>query len=412
MGKGKGSGLYFAFLVFIRRYVRLVSRNIHCFQRGFPAPLFPFLCGSLIIMSSGTYSLYAQPTPIHVMRSLSPIPVGVAIGYAPMIFDSTYRNIVLQQFSQVTFEYALKNGAVVQPNGRFDFHQADSLVAICMQAGLQIYGHTLCWYQNNSPYMHQLAHDSAALEQFLRNYIFTVMHRYPQIKAWDVVNEAVDDSTGALRVAGPVKPGYFYWGKYLGPHYVERAFQYAHEANPHAELFYNDYDLECNPLKLQGVLQLIRTLRAHHIPITGIGTQMHISILTPDSGIDRMFQALAATGLQVRISELDIRINPHHQPSFRPTPELLQQQAAKAAYVIRAYFRYVPPAQRHDITFWNVGDRDSWIVRALHEQDAPALYDTAYHPKPMYDSVYQALQEAQKASAFRYKQLPVSSAYP
>ncbi|SFV27432.1 endo-1,4-beta-xylanase [Thermoflavifilum thermophilum] len=363
------------------------------------------LCCCLVLYAFGSF-------PLPTLKSASPIPVGVAIGYMPMIRDSMYRQIVTHQFDQVSFEYALKNGAIVRPDGQLDFHQADTLVQICAHAGLHIYGHTLCWYQNNSPYMQRLAGDSAAIEAFLKQYIFTVMHRYPQIRAWDVVNEAIDDSTGQLRVDGPHRPGYFYWGKYLGPHYVERVFQYAHEANPRAELFYNDYDLESNPKKLQGVLELIHTLRMHHIPITGIGTQMHISISTPDSGVDRMFQALAATGLQVRISELDIRVNPHHDPHAVLTPELERLQAHKAADVIRSYFRNIPPAQRHDITFWNVGDRDSWIVRALHETDWPTMFDTAYHPKPMFDSVYQVLQRMKTLRAGKQHSPAGSAAYP
>ena len=399
MGKGKSSGLCFASVVSFRHSMRLVGKYIHCFQRGFPAPLFPFLC-TIIMLSCCVLPAHAQPHHGPVLRDVAPVPVGVAIGYFPMMQDSVYRRIVTQQFNQVTFEYALKNGAIVRPDGQLDFHQADALVQVCTDAGLKIYGHTLCWYQNNSPYMQRLAGDSAALENFLKQYIHTVMHRYPQIHAWDVVNEAIDDSTGLLRVDGPRRPGYFYWGRYLGAHYVARVFAYAHAANPSAELFYNDYDLETNSKKLAGVLRLIDTLRAHHVPITGIGTQMHISISTPDNDIDRMFRALAATGLKVRISELDIRVNPHHNPHMVLTPELERLQAQKAAHVIRSYFRYVPPAQRHDITFWNVGDRDSWIVRALHETDWPTMFDSTYHPKPMFDSVYQALQKVERAAAY------------
>lgn len=348
----------------------------------------------------------------RALKSVSPIPIGVAVGYMPMQYDSAYRNMVVQQFNQVTFENALKNGAIVRADGRLDFHQADSLMQICKREGLQVYGHTLCWYQNNAPYLFRLQGDSAALETFLRHYIFTVMRRYPQIHAWDVVNEAIDDSTGKLRVDGPHRPGYFYWGKYLGPDYVAHVFSYAHQANPDAELFYNDYDLESNPRKLAGVVELIRNLQARGIPITGVGTQMHMNIYTPDSGIDRMFRTLAATGLKVRISELDIRINPTDLPQLQPTPALLKKQAAKAAYVLRAYFRYVPPAQRHDITFWNLSDRDSWIVKALHKTDFPTLFDAAYHPKPMYDSVYQVLLQMKNKTIDRQKQQTGSAAYP
>lgn len=321
------------------------------------------------------------------LKAVAPIPVGVAVGYYPMQYNQRYEHIVTGQFDQITFENALKNSSVVRPDGRLDYTHADTLVQIAKRNGLHIYGHTLCWYQQNSAYLHTLNGDSAAIEQFLKRYIDTTVRRYKNdIRAWDVVNEAID-AKGQLRTAGPKKRGYFYWGKYLGKGYIDRAFRYAHKANPEALLFYNDYNLESNPQKLQAVVTLVNQLKRKGVPINGVGTQMHISIRTPDAGIDSAFKALASTGLLVRISELDIKVNPSKDTGLVLTPKLLKQQAEKMRDVLQSYFKYVPEPQRQDITFWNVGTKDSWITKGKDYKDSPDLYDADYKTKPMYHSV-------------------------
>jgi endo-1,4-beta-xylanase len=301
--------------------------------------------------------------------------------------NTVYASIVATQFDHVTFEYALKNGAIVRKDGALDYRQADELVKICQSKGLRIYGHTLCWYENNSPYMATLQGDSAAIEDFLKHYIATTVSRYKGIVyAWDVVNEAVDNE-GVMRTHGKMRKDYFYWGRYLKHGYIARAFQYAHAADPDALLFYNDYDLEGYPKKLAGVVTLVQRLKEQHVPIDGVGTQLHISINTPDAGIDSAFKALASTGLLVRISELDIKVNPDNDPDFVFTKEIARKQAEKCIHVLTSYFKYIPPNQRYGVTFWNVGDGDSWIVLSKNRKDNPTLFDKHYMPKVMYYAV-------------------------
>ena len=337
-----------------------------------------------VACAGGALVSLRTPSPTLPLKKVSPIPIGVAIGYYPMKYNKVYDSIVTTDFSQVTFEYALKNRAIVKADGTADYSHADELVKICQAKGLPVYGHTLCWYQGDSPYLSKLKGDSTAIENFLRNYITTTVSRYKNtIEAWDVVNEAID-SLGRLRITGPIRDDYFYWGKYLKSGYVARAFRYAHRANPRALLFYNDYNLEIYPRKLAGVLQLVKSLQREGVPIDGIGTQMHISIRTPDKGIDEAFRALASTGLQIRISELDIKVNPSNKPDFIMTPALEKAQALKCRHVIASFFKYVPASQRYGITFWNLGTKDSWLTAGEHRKGSPTLFDSLYRPKAMY----------------------------
>lgn len=220
------------------------------------------------------------------------------------------------------------------------------------------------------------APDPVLVNTAMQSWITAIVGRYAgKIKSWDVVNEAFDDN-GNLRT-GTSTNDLFYWGSVLGNAYIENAFTYAHAADPAALLFINDYNLELNNSKLDAFIATANDLKTRGIPIHGVGTQMHISVNTSNANIDAMFQKLAATGLIVHVSELDVRINPSGATPFSPTPDLLTQQAAKYRYVAESYKMHVPAAQRFGITVWNVTDGDTWI-----NGDYPTLFNADYSKKP------------------------------
>ena len=146
-----------------------------------------------------------------------------------------------------------------------------------------------------------------------------------------MVNEVIDDN-GNMRTGTHVNDQ-FYWYAVLGQQYIANAFNYAHTADPDAVLFINDYNLESNPAKLNAFIALVNQLKGASVPIHGVATQMHININTSNSAIDNMFAQLAATGLKVHVSELDIRMNPGNTAGFTPTTALLDQQAEKYKYL-------------------------------------------------------------------------------
>jgi endo-1,4-beta-xylanase len=132
-------------------------------------------------------------------------------------------------------------------------------------------------------------------------------------------------------------------------------------------------------------------LKTQLVPIHGLATQMHISINTSNTGIDNMFIKMAATGLKIHVSELDIRINPNNASPFIVTDDLLNQQAQKYKYVAESYNRNVPASQRYGITVWNLTDADSWIV-VSGKNDYPTLFTSGFAKKPAYTSFKQGLQ--------------------
>ncbi|MDT0648647.1 endo-1,4-beta-xylanase [Autumnicola edwardsiae] len=236
------------------------------------------------------------------------------------------------------------------------------------------------------------------VDEALKNFITeTVNHFEDDVNAWDVVNEPMADGGSGLRTSlnttvNSEATDVFFWSDHLGRDWALKAFQYAEEADPEADLFINDYNLESNPAKVDSLVAYVQELREKGAKIDGIGTQMHIGINTSQSGIDDMFQKLAATGLQIKVSELDVKINPFEKQGFTPTPQLYGYQAAMYEYVINSYQRNVPAEQQYGVTFWGVSDKDSWLI-SDGRAEFPLLFDENYEKKAAYSGVLQALSE-------------------
>lgn len=236
---------------------------------------------------------------------------------------------------------------------------------------------------------------AARVDQALNNWITAIVSRYAgKIKAWDVINELFTES-GAIRnnintVPAVAPADMFVWSEYLGRDYALKAFNYAKAADPNALLFINDFNLESNSVKLDSLLAYVKELKAKGAKVDGLGTQMHMSIRTSYSAIDNMFKKMAATGLLVRISELDVRVNPGDKTAFFTIPTTLSYQADMYNYVIKSYIRNVPEAQRHGITVWGVDDPTSWLYR--NGNDYPLLFDRNFAKKPAYGAMLQVLK--------------------
>jgi endo-1,4-beta-xylanase len=278
-----------------------------------------------------------------ILKDASSIPVGVGISYDLMKNNTSYSGLVKAQFDRVTAEYQMKHGPNVKNDGSFDFTRTDDFFAIMQAAGLTVHGHTLAWHQNNNgTYLRSLS-TPQQVRDALRTWITTMVTRYKgKVTGWDVANEVVVDGTGNLRTSSNSSGSggdSFYWADYLGRSYIDSAFVWANAADPNAKLFINDYNLEIDNRKLDSTIKIINELKAASIPVHGVGLQMHISINTSNAGIDNAFQKLAATGLLIHISEMDVRINPSNTTPFTSTAPLLDQQAAKFKYVAESYFR-------------------------------------------------------------------------
>jgi endo-1,4-beta-xylanase len=322
--------------------------------------------------------------------------------------DTRGAALVKTHFNTISPENVLKWERVHPRLGQYDFTSADKYVAFGVRNGMFIVGHTLVWHNQTPRWVFE---DDAGnpvsrevLLARLRDHIHTVVGRYRgRIKGWDVVNEALDED-GTLRRSP--------WFTILGEDYILQAYRFAHEADPDAELYYNDYSLENAP-KRAGAVALVSRLLAQGIPIRAIGLQGHDNLVWPtvaqqDSTID----AFAALGLKVAITELDIDVLPpvtrtatadisvraelqkRANPYVAGLPDSVQAALAKRyADLFGVFLRHRDVVTR--VTFWGVTDADSWLNNwpMRGRTSYPLLFDRQGRPKPAFDAVMQAARQ-------------------
>lgn len=317
----------------------------------------------------------AQCNATQSLFSVYPFPVGVAINPDELTPNSDYKRIATQHFNSVTPENIFKPSYLHPGPGQYEWTRADQLVAFCQAYNQQLHGHTLIWHQQLPGWMTGFSGSQADWEAMFRDHIQTICRHFRgQVGSWDVVNEAFE-ADGTLRST--------IWSQHLGSSYLEKAFRYAHDADPDALLFYNDYDLESNPVKRRAVLAWLQTMRQRGVPVHGLGLQVHISLVSPENTqLAEALRETQKTGLQLHLSEIDVAINPLGQ-AITPTPALLQRQADKLAFLVRTY-QELPRAQQFGITFWGISDRNTWLRSYYHRDEYPLLFDDNYQPKPAF----------------------------
>jgi endo-1,4-beta-xylanase len=335
----------------------------------------------------------ATPTTLRAAATAKGLHFGTAVKASSLANDATYREVLLREFSMVTPENELKWSATQPAEGRYNFTQADQIVAFATQHGLAIRGHTLCWdadrYLPKWMLARTFTRDEAAT--LLRDHIFTVMRRYQgRIKYWDVVNEAVanDNRPGA--------PALFheFWSRHLGEDYIALAFRYAHEADPQAVLFYNDYDHgDAMGLKSNRIYELLKRLLAAGVPVHGVGLQSHCNLAKPPTYADLRanYERLGKLGLRVHVTELDVY--PVGVPGT--LEERLQKQAAVYRDVVAAA---IDSRACDAIVTWGFTDKFNQVGinrRKKLPDNTPTLlwlFDENYRPKPSYHGVLEALR--------------------
>jgi endo-1,4-beta-xylanase len=226
-----------------------------------------------------------------------------------------------------------------------------------------------------------------------------VSHFKGKVFSWDVVNEALDQGTDYLRPTN--------WLRSIGPDYIVEAFRAAQAADPQAELYYNDFDIE-RPEKREKAVRLIRDLKAHHVRIDGIGIQGHwILDHIPYSDIDSAITTFHHEGVQVMITELDIDMVARYTPSAEAgakesdqgdplangcPPEMLTRQAEQYGKLFTLFLRHKREISR--VTFWGIDDGNSWLNTWPRKRtNYPLLWDRQYQPKLAYHTVLNAAEQ-------------------
>jgi GH35 family endo-1,4-beta-xylanase len=348
------------------------------------------------------------PTPPVVetapLKSVATFPIAVAGGYGAFMTNATSSAILKRDFNGMTFENEMKNSSIVNNSGGYNFSTADAMVAAAQAADIKIHGHVLAWHSQvqGAYYRSQLnaaagpAYNYAKVDSLLKTTIQTIAgHFKGKVRGWDVINEMFSDGpAGTIRnnsnTANATADNVFVWSEYLGRDFGVKAFTYAAEADPDAKLFINDYNLEYSTAKLDSLIAYVAEIRGRGARVDGIGTQMHVNINTNKDAIDNHFKKLAATGLLVHVSELDIGVNTNNAASIVFTDALETTQAEMYNYIVTSYMRNVPKPQRYGVTIWGLLDNQSW--RYKNGADYPLIYNAAGGKKKAYEAVLNALK--------------------
>jgi len=285
----------------------------------------------------------------------------------------------------------MKFGLIHPQIDAYDFTAADELVNFAKQNNKLVRGHTLVWHNQNPMWLFRDENgnpvDKDTLLARMKEHIQTVLSRYRgSVYCWDVVNEAVEDSgPEILRQRSP-------WLQIIGPEFIEKAFEYAHEADPDALLFYNDYN-ESHPEKRDKIYQLVKGLKDKGIPIHGIGLQAHWNIYDPS--IDEIRQAIekyASLGVQLHITEMDMSVfefNDRRTDLTEPTPEMMEKQAERYEAVFALFREYKDVIT--NVTLWGSADDMTWLhdfpVRG--RKNWPLLFDMQHKPKLALERILQ-----------------------
>ncbi|NWQ43648.1 endo-1,4-beta-xylanase [Bacillus sp. EB106-08-02-XG196] len=295
------------------------------------------------------------------------------------------KDLLRKHFNSITAENDMKFIEIQPAEGQFMFENADRLAAFAKENGMKMRGHTLVWHNQTPDWVFQDA-DRETLLQRMKDHITSVMKRYKgTIFCWDVVNEAVTDE-------GPELYRLTKWLEIIGEDYIEKAFEFAHEADPDALLFYNDYN-ESNPEKREKIYKLVKSLIDKGVPIRGVGLQAHWNLVNPSlEDIRTAIERYASLGLKLHLTELDISVfnfEDKRTDLKQPTHEMLELQAERYQRVFQLLRQY----QNHitSVTFWGAADDYTWLsdFPVIGRENWPFLFDENHQPKESFWKVVQ-----------------------
>ena len=355
------------------------------------------LFASMLVVSCGTgkqATITEEPALKDVFGDKFLVGVAVNVCQSSEV-DTASVKIIKKHFNSIVAEDCMKRANIHPEEDRYNFEQADQFVKFGQENNMAIIGHCLIWHSQLAPWfcVDQKGNNVSAevLKQRMKDHITTIVTRYKgKIKGWDVVNEAIEED-------GSYRKTKFY--EILGEEYIPLAFQYAHEADPDAELYYNDYGMNV-PGRRDAVVKLVNSLKAKGLRIDAVGMQGHMGMDYPTiEDFEASMLAFAGTGVKVMITEWDMSALPTVKRSanisdtvtFRkamnPYPEALPDSVsavwnARMKAFFNLFLKHADIVER--VTAWGVSDGDSWKnnfpVRGRKEY--PLLFDRNYEMKP------------------------------
>ena len=306
-------------------------------------------------------------------------------------------SLIRQEFNAITAENIMKSMFIHPQKDKFDFTEADKFVAYGEKNKMFVHGHTLIWHSQLAPWIEKIK-DSTEMKAFMKEHITTIVSKYKgRINSWDVVNEALNED-GTLRKS--------VFSNTLGENFLVDAFKLAAAADPKADLYYNDYNLE-DPAKREGAINLVKKIKAAGGKVDGIGSQAHWKLNSPTlEEVEKSILAYSALGVKVAFTELDITVlpnpwdlkgadvnqnfegNPKMNPYPQKLPDSIQDKLAQRyADIFKLFLKHKDKISR--VTFWGVYDGQSWLNDwpIKGRTNYPLPFDADLKHKKAYDSI-------------------------
>jgi endo-1,4-beta-xylanase len=366
----------------------------------------------LVATAASLTGLHAAETDTPTLRDVyqKHFLLGVALNTRMVKGENSKAgDLAGQQFSCLTAENDMKWQSLHPEPERYQFDAADAYFEYAKKHKMEVIGHNLVWHSQTPRWVFEGADGKPATKEELlkrmHDHIHTVAGRFKgKVKGWDVVNEALSDGGPDVLRDSP-------WRRIIGDDFLDYAFRYAKEADPKAELYYNDYGLE-NERKRANCVKLVKGMLERKVPIDGIGTQSHFQLNNPSlEDIEKTIKEFSDLGLKVMITELDVDVLPSRGPAGNADigrreqgdssnnpytagfPEDMQEKLAKRyADIFKIYLRHDKSINR--VTFWGLDDGQTWLngfpVRG--RTNYPLLFDRELKPKPAFFAVRKAAQ--------------------
>lgn len=316
--------------------------------------------------------------------------VGVAVNQRN-VSDSTQIELIKKEFNSITAENDMKPGELHPAEGVWNWERGDKIADFCRKNGIKLRGHCLVWHSQFCDWMFNDKNGKPVSKEVfysrLRDHIHQVVNRYKDVVyAWDVVNEAMSDAGRGWRghEPNPYRESKLY--KLCGDEFIAKAFEYAHEADPDAILFYNDYNA-ATPIKRDRIYNMVKKMQDAGVPITGIGMQGHYNIYGPsEEDVDSALTKYSELVDHIHITELDIRCNEEMGGQLRFSrgensaipPYIATLHEDQFARIFRVFRKHKDVID--NVTMWNLSDADSWLGVNNH----PLLFDENLKPKKAY----------------------------
>ncbi|MGX8695595.1 MAG: endo-1,4-beta-xylanase [Prevotella sp.] len=309
--------------------------------------------------------------------------IGVAVNQRN-VTNADQQALIKREFNSITAENDMKPEPTEPREGQFNWEGADRIANFARQNGIKLRGHCLMWHSQIGRWMTDDHPTKEVFYQRMKHHIQAIVTRYKDVVyAWDVVNEAITDDVNAT---DPYRQSVMY--QLCGDEFIAKAFQFAREADPDALLFYNDYST-VDSAKRERIYTMVKKMRQAGVPIDGIGMQGHYNIYFPtEEQLDQAITRFKEVVSHIHVTELDIRVNEEMGGQLQFSREGVTVTDSVKQHLADQYARIFRVFRKHKdvidcVTFWNLGDRDSW----LGQNNYPLPFDAEYRPKMAYDYI-------------------------